>query len=97
MVTGATSMFARADEGAIADHRARFVGAVVIAGDGAGTDVDARAHVRCRRDTSDGSPSNPCPMWLFFTSHEIADVHAIIERGAGTHARKRADVAAGTR
>src|SRR6185369_2705030 len=36
---------AGADERAIADHRALLVGPIVIAGDGAGADIDAGPHV----------------------------------------------------
>ena len=44
--TGATSIDARADERAVADHGARLVHAVVVAGDGAGADVDLLADRR---------------------------------------------------
>ena len=48
-----------ADEAVVLDHRAVLVRAVVVAGDGAGADVDAARRPRCRRCRRGGWPWSP--------------------------------------
>src|SRR3569623_2075154 len=82
-----------ADEDVVFDDGLEFIGAVVIAGDGAGADIDAPAyrrvadvtqmiHLRARTDRR------------FLHLDEIADVHVVGEHRAGPDARERPDARA---
>src|SRR5690606_7754832 len=79
-----------ADEGAVADAGGRLVHAVVVAGDGAGTDVDAGADLGIAQVAEVvGLAAGAQAGLLGFD--EIADVHALGQLGAGAEARVGAD------
>ena len=79
-----------ADERALADYRAEFVNAVVIAGDRAGADIGARADVAVA-DIGEviglGSGAEPGGLDL----DEIADMDLLFEDRARAQPGKRAD------
>src|SRR5258705_9725705 len=76
----------RADESIVADDRAVFVYAVVVADDGARTDVDAAADGRVPKIAQMvglGLVANVGPLGL----DEVADMHVVGQPGTGTHPR----------
>ena len=91
--TGATSCVSEPMMHVVLDDGAVLVGAVVIAGDGAGADVDVAPH-RGVADIGEvvglGARRDLARLHL----DEIADVHFLGERGAGAQPRVRADAAA---
>src|SRR5581483_1385524 len=82
----------RADEDVVLDDRAVLVGAVVVAGDGAGADVDVPADLAVA-DVGEmvglGARADAARLHL----DEVADVHVPGEHGAGPDARVRAETA----
>src|SRR5690606_28253925 len=76
----------RADEGVVADHRGRLVGTVVVAGDGAGADVDAAADFGVA-DVAEVVGLAALAQGRVLGLDEIADVHAIGEHRARAEAR----------
>ena len=71
-----------ADVHVVLDHGAVLVGAVVVAGDGAGADVHVAARRWSRRRRRGGSPCCPRPSCARLHLDEVADVHLVVERGS---------------
>jgi hypothetical protein len=82
-----------ADEDVVLDHRAVLVGAVVVAGDGAGADVDVPADGGIA-DIGEVVGLGAVGHRAVLHFDEVADVHVLAELRAGAQARVGADDAA---
>ena len=92
IVTGATSWRVGADESVVFDHRAILVGAVVVAGDRAGADVDVAADrgvAKIGQVVGLRAVADLGGLGL----DEVADVDLVCQPGSRPQARVRPDAA----
>ena len=92
MRTGATSMLPEPMKAPSSIDRRPFVGAVVIAGDGAGADVDVSADAGIAHVAQMIRLAARADLAVLHFD-EVADVHAAVQDGSGPQAREGSDAA----